>query len=143
MLIVTRLTGFYFLQGATSKSERDSKPTAVVDGRFWPRLEISVECFRVVLPSTDYSNALLLSISGVQVTSSVDYVGPDVRFIVNPNAFKKLSHLSSEKRQPPLPAYQLDAYSISLWGMMKIENMNRYRYLSTQLCFVFQSFCDV
>ena len=83
----------------------------------WPSLEVSIECFRVVLPNIDHTHFLLLGVGGVSVTSSIDYVGPDVRYITNNSAFRRLSLLSSERKQPSLPAYQLEAISLSMWGV--------------------------
>ena len=83
----------------------------------WPTLEVNVECFRVVLPNINNTHFLLLGVGGVSVTSSMDYVGPDVRYITNSSAFRRLSLLSSERKQPALPVYQLDAISMSLWGV--------------------------
>ena len=77
----------------------------------------------MVLPTQDYSSTLLLSVGGLQATSSVHYASPDVRYIVNGSLYRRLSLLSSEKKQPPLPVYQLDAYSISLWGLTR-KNVN-------------------
>ena len=83
----------------------------------WPSLEVNIECFRVVLPTVDHTHFLLLGVGGITVTSSLEYVGPDVRYITNSSAFRRLSLLSSERKQPPLPAYQLQAVSLSLWGV--------------------------
>lgn len=79
----------------------------------------------MVLPTQDYSSTLLLSVGGLQATSSVHYASPDVRCIVNGSLYRRLSLLSSEKKQPPLPVYQLDAYSISLWGLTRKNIIGR------------------
>lgn len=79
----------------------------------------------MVLPTQDYSSTLLLSVGGLQATSSLNYASPDVRYIVNSSLYRRLSLLSSEKKQPPLPVYQLDAYSISLWGLTRNSVIER------------------
>lgn len=83
----------------------------------WPSVEINVDCFRLLLPNIDHTHFLLLGVGGVSVTSSLDYAGPDVRYITNSSAFRRLSLLSSERKQPALPAYQVDSTSMSLWGV--------------------------
>lgn len=95
------------------------------DVAFWPAVEVSLECFHVILPSQDYSSTLLLSVGALQATSSLDYAGPDVRFVLNNSSYHRLSLLSSERKQPPLPAYQLDAFAISLWGLTRDSNTGR------------------
>ena len=85
-----------------------------------------MESFRLILPSIDYTSTILLSLGALCITSTLDYPGPDIRFIVNSSAFRKLSLLSSEKKQPPLPAYQLDAFSLSLWGLRSGGPLQRY-----------------
>ena len=95
------------------------KPSHAIDVSAWPSLEVSLESFRVVLPTADFSDVLLLSTGGAHVTSALDWASSDVRFIVNSGAFRRLCLLSSERRLPPLPAYQLSAYSITLWGITK------------------------
>ena len=71
----------------------------------------------MIFPSQDFSHTLLLTTEGVSVTSSIDFAGPEVRFVTNPSAYQNLSLLSSEKKQLPLPAYQLDLYSMTVWGV--------------------------
>lgn len=83
----------------------------------WPAVELTIESFRVILPSQDFSHSLLLNTEGVKVTSSVDFAGPEVRLVTNQNAYQRLSLLSAEGRQPPLPVYQLGAYSLAVWGV--------------------------
>lgn len=83
----------------------------------WPSLEVNIEPFRVVLPNSDHTHFLLLGVGGVTMTSSLDYAGPDVRYITDSSAFRRLSLLSSERKQPALPAYQLEALSLSMWGV--------------------------
>lgn len=80
-------------------------------------MELNVECFRVILPNKDFSHTLLVNTEGLKVTSSVDFAGPEVRFVTNPGGYQRLALLSSERKQPPLPAYQLDAYSVAVWGV--------------------------
>ena len=93
----------------------------------WPSIEVNVDCFRLLLPNSDHTHFLLLGVGGVSVTSSLDYAGPDVRHVTNSSAFRRLSLLSSERKQPALPAYQVDAISLSLWG---VDNSNaRYMYM--------------
>ena len=93
----------------------------------WPSVEVNVDCFRLLLPNADHTHCLLLGVGGVSVTSSLDYAGPDVRHVTNSSAFRRLSLLSSERKQPTLPAYQVDAISLSLWG---VDNSNtRYMYI--------------
>ena len=95
------------------------RPTSAepADISSWPAVELHLECFRIVLPTLDYSNTLLLNLGALHITSAVDFAGPDIRFIVSNSAFRRLSLLSSERKQPSLPAYQLNAYSISVWGL--------------------------
>ena len=98
----------------------------------WPSLEVNIEPFRVVLPNSDHTHFLLLGVGGVTVTSSLDYAGPDMRYITNSSAFHRLSLLSSERKQPPLPAYQLEAISLSMWGVHNstaryVKNSNNLR----------------
>ena len=83
----------------------------------WPTVELNFECFRVILPDQDSSHCLLLNTEGLRVTSGVDFAGPEVRLVTDPLAYQRLSLLSSERRQPPLPAYQLDVYSLAVWGV--------------------------
>lgn len=84
----------------------------------WPEVELSVECFRVILPSRDLSScSVLLNVDHVRLTSSVDFADPELRLVTNSSAYKRLALLSSERRQPPLPVYQLTAYSLALWGV--------------------------
>ena len=78
----------------------------------WPAVEISLECFRLILPTKDFSSILLLGIGALGVTSSLDYPTSDIRYVVSQSAFRRLS---SERKQ--LPAYQMDAYAVSLWGL--------------------------
>ena len=78
-----------------------------------------MESVRLIFPSIGYTSAVLLSLGALHVTSTLDYPGPDTRFIVNRSAFRKLSLRSSENKQPPLPAYQLDAFALSLWGLRR------------------------
>ena len=87
----------------------------------WPSIEVNVDCFRVLVPNSDHTHFLLLGVGGVSVTSSLDYAGADVRHVTNSSAFRRLSLLSSERKQPSLPAYQFDAISLSLWG---VDNSN-------------------
>ena len=68
----------------------------------------------------------MISSGGVQVSSSLEYVGSDVRFITNHGAFKKLSQLATDKRMPPLPAYQLEAFFISLSGITRNDTAYAY-----------------
>lgn len=83
----------------------------------WPSLDLNLESFRVIVPNKDFSHSLLLNTEGITATSSVDFAGPEIRFVTNPSAYRKLSLLSSEKKQPPLPSYQLDLYSTAMWGV--------------------------
>ena len=85
----------------------------------WPSIEATVECFRVVLSSPDYSSLLLCNVGGVALSTSLDYPTTDVRHIVSASAYRRLSLLSSERKQPPLPAYQVDGYAVSLWGVRR------------------------
>ena len=85
----------------------------------WPPLELMVESFRVILPSQDFSHCLLLNTEGVKVTSSVDFAGPEVHLVTNQNAYQRRALLSSERRQPPLPVYQLEAFSLAVWGVAR------------------------
>lgn len=94
------------------------QPTAGMETSMWPILELNVECFRAILPSQDFSRSLLLTSAGVKLTSSVDFAGAEVRLVTNPNAYRRLSLLSSEKKQSSLPVYQLEAYSVSVWGIV-------------------------
>ena len=87
----------------------------------WPAIEANVECFRLVLPSADYSNTLLCNVGGVVISNSLDYPTTDVRYVVSASAFRRLAHLSSDRKQPPLPAYQVDACSVSVWGVRREE----------------------
>ena len=87
----------------------------------WPSVEVNVDCFRVLVPNSDHTHFLLLGVGGVSVTSSLDYAGADVRHVTNSSAFHRLSLLSSERKQPSLPAYQFEAISLSLWG---VDNSN-------------------
>ena len=87
----------------------------------WPSVEVNVDCFRVLVPNADHTHFLLLGVGGVSVTSSLDYAGADVRHVTNSSAFRRLSLLSSERKQPSLPAYQFDSISLSLWG---VDNSN-------------------
>ena len=88
----------------------------------------------MMLPNVNHTHFLLLGVGGVSVTSSLDYAGPDVRYVINSSAFRRLSLLSSERKQPALPAYQVDAISLSLWG---VDNSNtRYDVMpDNKLCF--------
>ena len=95
----------------------------------WPSLEVNIEPFRVVFPNVNHTHFLLLGVGGVSVTSSMEYAGPDVRYITNSSAFRRLSLLSSERRQPALPAYQLEAISVSMWGVH--NSTTRYMHLLT------------
>lgn len=114
-------TANFFLPHTQTQSK--AGPTDVA---FWPAVEVSLECFHVILPRQDYSSTLLLSVGALQATSSLDYAGPDVRFVLNNSAYHRLSLLSSERKQPPLPAYQLDAFAISLWGLTRDSNTGRW-----------------
>lgn len=76
-----------------------------------------MEGFRVILPDRDFSHTILVNTEGAKVTSSVDFAGPEVRFVTKPAGYQKLAVLSSERKQPPLPAYQLGAYSVAVWGV--------------------------
>lgn len=78
-----------------------------------------MECFRVIFPNTDFSHCLLVNSEGVKVTSSVDFAGPEVRFVTNQSAYHRLSLLSAEKHRPPLPVYQLDVFSMAVWGVRR------------------------
>ena len=70
----------------------------------WPALELMVESFRVIRPSQDLSHCLF---------------GPEVHLVTNQNAYQRRALLSSERRQPPLPAYQLEAFSLAVWGVAR------------------------
>ena len=87
----------------------------------WPAVETTVECCRLVLPSSDYSNSILCNVGCVTVSHSLDYPTTDVRYVISASAFRRLAHLSSEKKQPPLPAYQLDLLAMSVWGIQRQE----------------------
>ena len=80
-----------------------------------------MEGFRVILPNKDFSHTLLINTEGAKVTSSVDFAGPEVRFVTNPVGYQRLALLSSEGKLPPLPAYQLGAYSVAVWGVARGE----------------------
>ncbi len=82
-------------------------------------MELNLECFRVIIPDRDFSHCLLLNTEGLRVTSRVDFAGPEVRLVTHPLAYQRLSLLSSERKQPPLPVYQMDVYSLALWGVAK------------------------
>lgn len=80
----------------------------------WPKLDINVKCFHTIFPtsSSTQSSALLLDCQGLQVTSDLDF--PITRMLVNPSSMKKLAVQSAEKKQPPLPGYQLLACAMRL-----------------------------
>ena len=107
----------------SQSSETVTQPSnpAHSDPTSWPVLDLTMECFRVVLPSRDFSSALLLNMGALQITYNLSYPTSDLRYILNNSAFRRLSLLSSERKQPPLPAYQLDSYAISVWGLRKRE----------------------
>ena len=92
-----------------------------VDIGSWPAVEATIECCRLVLPSSDYSRTLLCNVGCMTVSPSLEYPTTDVRYVVSASAFRRLTHLSSEKRHPPLPAYQLDLLAMSLWGIRREE----------------------
>ncbi len=93
----------------------DTKP----DLSLWPAMEINLECFRVVYPTRDFSQSVLLTSEGLRVTSSVDFAGQEIRFVTNQNAYQRLSSLSLEKKQPSLPVYKLNVYSLAVWGVTR------------------------
>jgi hypothetical protein len=73
-----------------------------------------VEGFRIIIPNEDFSHAVLVNAEGAKVTSSVDFAGPEVRFVTNPAGYQSLV---SEGKQSSLPAYQLRASSVAVWGV--------------------------
>ena len=87
----------------------------------WPAIEANVECCRFVLPSFDYTNSILCNIGSIAMSTSLDYPTMDVRYVISASAFRRLAHLSSDKKQPPLPAYQVDVNSVSVWGVRREE----------------------
>ena len=78
---------------------------------------MTVECCRFTLPSSDYTNSILCNIGCITMSHSFDYPTNDIRYVVSASAFRRLTHLSNEKKQPPLPAYQMDLLSMSVWGV--------------------------
>ena len=102
---------FSYTQAATKQ-----EPTDIT---FWPAVEATIECCRLVLPSSDYSNTLLCNIGCLSVSPSLEYPTTDVRYIVSASAFRRVMQLSGEKQQPPLPAYQLDLLAMSVWGIQR------------------------
>ncbi len=84
-----------------------------------------MECFRVALPSRDFSSSLLLNVGALQVTSNLSYPTSELRYVLSNSAFRRLSLLSSERKQPPLPAYQLETYCLSLWGLRQNSTFRR------------------
>ena len=96
-------------------------PQVATEVGSWPAIKASVECCRFVLPSSDYTNSILCNVGRIAMSTSLDYPTTDVRYIVSTSAFRRLAHLSSDKKQPPLPAYQMDVYSMSVWGIRREE----------------------
>lgn len=69
--------------------------------------------------SVEGRNLLLLTCEGLTISSSLHY--PVSRLVVNHSAMKRLDIAVSEKRVPPLPGYQLLAYSTQLIGIRQLE----------------------
>ena len=78
---------------------------------FWPHLDIYMKCFHLLLPTSSLSSTLVVDCGEMAVTSDFNF--PVSRLTVNASSLRKLAVLSGEKRQPPLPGYQLTAQSVS------------------------------
>jgi len=79
-----------------------------------------MDCFRVVVPSSDLLAAsLLLTSAGLRVSSSVDFAGAEVRHVTNQKGYRKLTQLCAERKRPPLAVYQCDVYSAAVWGIAR------------------------
>ena len=84
----------------------------------WPSIQLSVDSFRVVFPSSNILSAcLLLTSTGMSVSSSVDFAGAEVRHVTDQRGYRKLAILCAERKKAPLPAYQCNLYSMAIWGV--------------------------
>jgi len=85
------------------------------DGEFvWSVLDIKMDCFRVTIPDSNFTSALILNIDSACLTSNLDY--PLTRMIVNSSVYKKANVAVHDRKRPNLPAYQLDMCSVAFWG---------------------------
>ena len=80
----------------------------------WPVLDIKMDCFRVTVPESNFTSALILSVDSACLTSNLDY--PITRMIVNSNVYKKANVAVHDRKRPHLPAYQVDMCSVAFWG---------------------------
>ena len=81
------------------------------DAPLWPAIEATIGCVRVVTPDISYDNVMFLDVELLRVTSAPD--NPVGRFVVNRGAYKRMVRRTGSEG----PGYQLDATSISLWGV--------------------------
>ena len=79
-------------------------------------------CVRVIAPDISYANVIFFDMELLRVTSTPD--NPVARHVVNRGAYKRLLRTSGGGGRVCLPGYQLDATSISLWGM-KADKLDR------------------
>jgi len=107
-------TLLYYFQHPDAVSSHSDSP--------WPSIQLTIDCFRVVFPSSNLLSAcLLLTSTGMRVSSSLDFAGPEVRHVINQKGYRKLALLCAERKKAPLPAYQFDLDSIAIWGVKQGE----------------------
>ena len=107
------------LEGISGSSQKNDSPTTEVAAGIWPHLDLKLDCFRVLFPTTSSSmsssTGLIFDVGGALVRSDFNY--PVSRMEVNASALRRLSIMAAEKRIPPLPGYEVQVFAVHLLGL--------------------------
>ena len=88
---------------------QDTKRQLTVE--FWPHIDVYLKCFHILIPTSSLSSTVIVDCGEVAVTSDLSF--PVSRLTLDASSLRNLELLSGDKRQPPLPGYQLSARSVS------------------------------